>query len=129
MYNHLLYFVYWILNSLIVYSFNLAYPDHVILGNWRFNPVESAIYAGFWVTFFVWVCWDFAIARGLKFDSAVVTFGYFWLSNAFSFWVVSRFSQFAGFGITSYVWALLIAVFAYILQRFAFRVVAGKNSM
>src|SRR3972149_1067978 len=98
MYNHFLYFSYWILNSLVLYLFFLVFGDSVVLGNWRFGALESAIYSGFWVTFLLWTFWDFALAKGVKFDNWLTTLGYFWLVNTFSFWLTSRFSQYAGFG-------------------------------
>lgn len=129
MYNHLLYFTYWLFNSIVLYVFGLVFPANIILGNWRFNPIESAIYAGFWVTFFLWVLWDFAIAKGVRFDSGAVILGYFWTANTFAFWIVSRFSQVAGFGITNYLWAFAIGLGAYIVQRIAWKLVVGNKSI
>lgn len=128
MYNHLLYFCYWLINAAVLYVFALLFQGNVVLGNWRFSPVESAIYAGFWVTFFIWVLWDFAIAKGVKFDSSAVTLGYFWIGNAFSLWIVARFSQYAGLGVSSYFWVLVVGLVAYILQRLVRRMVVGKKS-
>ena len=129
MYNHILYFAYWLVNSLVLYVFSIVYPNSVVLGNWRFSPVEASIYSGFWVTFFIWVLWDFAIAKNVKFDSALVTFGYFGLSNFFSFWLVARFSQYAGLGIAHYGWAILVGLTAYIFQRIAWRSIVGKKNI
>jgi hypothetical protein len=129
MYNHLLYFSYWLGNSAVLYLFGLVLPTYIRLGNWRFSPIESAVYAGFWITFFVWVLWDFALAKGVKFDSGAVILGYFWCANVFAIWLISRFSQVAGFGIASYLWAFAIATLAFIIQRFAFRLVAGKKAL
>ena len=119
MYNHILYFSYWVIDSIVLLVFNLLFPSSVVLGNWRFNSIESAIYAGFWVTFFIWTLWDFAIAKKLKFDSKLVTLGYFWIVTSFSYWLVSRFSQIAGFGIKNYLMAFLIAAVALFFQRIA----------
>jgi len=47
MYNHLLYFVYWLFDSIIIYVFGLVFPTSVVLGNWRFGPIEAAILFGF----------------------------------------------------------------------------------
>ena len=128
MYNHLLYFSYWIVNAVVLYVFSIWFGGDVVLGNWRFGALESAIYSGFWVTFLLWSFWDFAIAKGVKFDSALVTLGYFWSANIFAFWLVSRFSEFAGFGIASYLWAIAIALFAYIVQRLTRRFVVGRKA-
>lgn len=127
MYNHILYFTYWLIDSVILYVFYLFFPADLVLGNYKFSPVESAIYAGFWVTFFVWVLWDFAIAKKLKFDTGLVTLGYFWSANIFAFWIVSRFSQISGFGMTNFVWAFAIALAAFMVQRLAFGWIAGKE--
>lgn len=127
MYNHLLYFLYWVINSLVLYLFSLLVPSYVILGNYRFGGIESAVYAGFWITFFVWAFWDFALAKGLKFESSVVTLGYFWLVNAFAFWIVSRFSQIAGFGVSNYLWTFTLGLVAYIFQRIAWRLVLKRG--
>jgi hypothetical protein len=112
----------------VLYVFGLVFPANVILGNWRFNPIEAAIYAGFWVTFFIWVLWDFAMAKGIRFDSATVILGYFWSVNIFAFWIISRFSQYAGFGITNYLWAFAIGLGAYIVQRLAWGLIVGKKA-
>jgi hypothetical protein len=127
MYNHLLYFTYWLGNTLVLYIFSLVFPANVILGNYRFSPIESAIYAGFWVTFFVWVLWDFALAKGVKFDSMIVTLGYFWAANIFGYWLVSRFSQVAGFGISGYIWAFAIGLGAYFVQRLGWKLIVKGN--
>lgn len=128
MYNHLLYFSYWIINSLVLYVFSSIGSPNVVLGNWRFGPIEACIYAGFWITFIVWSLWDFAMARGVKFDVGIVTFGYFWTANIFSFWLVSRFSQYAGFGVANYLWILLMALAAFFIQRLAWKVIVRKSS-
>ncbi len=126
MYNHLLYFSYWLFNSVVLYVMSLLFPGGVVLGNWRFSPIEAAIYAGFCVTFFIWVLWDFAISKGVEFDTKIVNFGYFWSANIFAFWVVSRFSQYAGLGISNYYWALILAFVAYFVQRVVWKLVVKK---
>jgi len=127
MYNHILYFGYWLVNSITLYLFGLLFPSQIVLGNWRFGPIEASIYAGFWITFFVWSFWDLAMAKGVRFDSSAVTFGYFWSANIFAFWVVSRFSQYAGFGISSYLWAFTVGLVAFVLQRLVRKVVVDKS--
>lgn len=112
---------------MLIYVFGLVFPANVVLGNWRFNPIESAIYSGFCVTFFVWVFWDYAIAKGIKLDGAMSKWGYFWLSNVLAFWLVSRFSQIAGFGISSFLWVMAVGLGAYVVQRMAWKLVVRRG--
>jgi len=128
MYNHILYFTYWLFNSSILFIFSYILPGNIVLGNWRFGPLEAAVYAGFWVTFFVWILWDFAMAKGLKFDSKAVTLGYFWAANMFAFWIVSRFSQYTGLGITNYFWAIVAGFGGFLVQRLAWRLIVKSKS-
>jgi hypothetical protein len=127
-YNHLLYFSYWLTNFLVLYIFGRAFPLDVVLGNWRFGGVEAAAYGSFWVTFFVWVLWDFAMAKGVNLDSPIVNLGYFWSANFFAFWIVARFSQYAGVGITNYGWAMLLALGTYLAQRLAWKLIVKKKA-
>ena len=128
MYNHLLFLAYWFINSTVLFIARSLVPDNsIILGNWRFNSFESSIYAGFWLTFLIWVWWDFAIARKIKLDKTVITFGFFFLVNSISIWMVSRFSYMTGFGLTNYAWALAIGLTATLLQRVGWRLIVLRG--
>lgn len=127
MYNHVLYFGYWLATSVSLYIFASIFPDSVVLGNWRFGMVESAFYAGFWVTFFIWCFWDFAIAKGLQFETPLVSLGYFWSVNLFSVWLVARFSQYSGLGISDHIWAVVVGLGAHSLQRLVRKIVVSRS--
>src|SRR3990172_11939784 len=120
MYNHILYLVYWVLNTLILLAANSLFPEDIVLGNWSFNQLESAIYAAFWITFFVWAMWDFIMARNVKFKTETGAWSYFLVINILGIWLTARFSHIAGFGIGHFLWAGLIALATNTAQRMAF---------
>lgn len=123
-----MYFAYWLINSFVLYLASWVIPDNnVILGNWRFNSVESSFYAGFWLTFLIWIWWDFAIAKKINLKNKIVAFGFFWFVNFFSIWVVSRFSHFTGFELVNYQWVLAIGFAATVLQRTTRRLIIKRN--
>jgi len=127
LYNHLLYLSYWFVNSLVLYAFDLVSKNDVVLGNYRFNSFESALYAGFWITVFFWAMWDYIYVRKIKINQTRGRFWVFWAMNFVCFWLVSRFSYIAGFGISSYWWALLIGLVANFVQRFAWMLVISSR--
>lgn len=128
MYNHLMYFAYWVINSLVLYLASWILPENnVVLGNWRFSSIESSIYAGFWLTFLVWVFWDFAIAREFNLKKKMVAFGFFLIVNSISIWVISRFSNITGFELINYQWAFIIGFAATLLQRVPWRFVGPRG--
>jgi len=128
MYNHILYFAYWFVNAMVLLAAFYLVPDHVItLGSWRFSSIESSLYAGFWLTFLIWVFWDFAIAQKFDFSRKNVVVIFFLIVNFFSLWVISLFSHFTGFAITDYVWMMTLSVILTILQRITWSLVVTRR--
>lgn len=117
MYNHILYLLYWAINAVVLFFLNWLLPQQIILGNSRLIPIEAAIYAGFWLTFFVWSMWDLVIGNKIKLDSEGLNFLYFLLVNIVGAWVVSRFTKFSGLEIDSFVWVLVVALVGNLIQR------------
>ncbi|MBI5044623.1 MAG: hypothetical protein HZC02_01745 [Candidatus Levybacteria bacterium] len=126
MYNHLLYLGYWIVNSLLLYLLSFFLPD-INLGNDRLRLIESAIYAGFWLTFCVWVWWDFTIARKIRFGKAASLLAFF-IINCFGLLAVSRFSFMTGFTIDLSFWIFVVGAIMTLCQRVVWRVIVGKSS-
>lgn len=130
MYNHLLFFSYWIINSIVLFAASLVIPNHeLVLGSWRFTGIEASIYSGFWLTFLIWVWWDFAIARKFNTYKKVAAFSFFFFVNVFSIWALSRFTYFTGLALLNLWWAIVIGFIAMILQRFAWRMIVKKGSV
>lgn len=127
MYNHLLYLGYWFVNSLVLF-FSSFFITDIHLGNARLNSIESAIYAGFWLTFCVWIWWDFAIARNLTFKGKGVSFLIFVIVNSASLFIISKFRFATGFEMSGLVWLLGIASIVTFLQRIVWKLVVSKSS-
>lgn len=124
MYNHLLYLSYWLIDSIVLLAvYNLVPQSSLVLGNNRFNSIESAIYAGFWLTFLVWIWWDFAIARKINSLTQSFTFGLFTIVNILSIWIVSKFSAITGFELTNLIWMLVIGLIVTALQKLAWKMI------
>jgi len=127
MYNHYLYLAYWVANTAILYLFGWVFPESIVLGSYRFNSLEAAFYAAFWVTFFIWLFWDFALAKRVRFNVPVVTNSYFFIVNTLSFWLVSKLARITAFGIQRFYWAIAIAIVAVIFQHWVKQLVVGKT--
>ena len=126
MYNHLLYILYWAINTLIIKFTFLLFPYGLVLGTYRFTPTEAAIYSGFWVTFIIWTAWDFAIARKISLEKPTKNFLYFLLVNVFAVWVVARFAPLSGMGISSFWWAIAVGIVVSILHKLVKKVVVER---
>lgn len=102
--------------------------SNIELGEGRFSSVEASIYTGFWLTFMVWVWWDFAIAKKVSLDKYLFNLGFFLFVNTFSLWVLSRFSGFTEFEIKNYVWILIIGMTVTLCQKIAWNLVVNQNT-
>lgn len=116
MYNHWLFFSYWLTNILVLLLGRWLFSADLVLGNWRFTPVEAAFYSGFWITFVVWIFWDFLLARALKFNS-VTNFFWFFLANVIGVWMTAHINYYTGLGISSWVMAPVAGLLANLGQR------------
>lgn len=127
MYNHLLYFGYWIINAVVLFLTGYLLPE-VRLGSWRFSSIEASLYAGFCLTFLVWVWWDFALARRFDFNKKNRVFLFFLCVNYFSLLVISRFEWMTGFSVSSYLWAFVISLVATSMQQVIHSLIVRKRS-
>ena len=128
MYNHILYFYFWVANCLVLLVFNQVFSIDVVLGNWRFGIIEAAAYSGFWQTFMIWLFWDFALARRIDLSRPLVKFVYFYPVNVFSFWLVARFANYSGLGISNFIMAFILGLAGYWLQQWVCRRVTAGSS-
>lgn len=128
MYNHILYFSYWVVNFVVLLALHWIFPQSVVLGNWRFAPAEAAIYTAFWQTFFIWIIWDYLLAKEVKIKSGISVWIYFWAVNTVGVWILARLPHFLGLGVTSWYWAVVIGILANWLQRIAWSIIT-KNSL
>jgi len=112
----------WLVNFLSIQLLGLVFPNMIVLGNWRFSGVEASIYAGFWLTFFVWTMNDYMSVRKVELTPFSLKLFYFFIVDSLGVWIISRFSQYAGLGITSVWWALVIGGVAEALQLVSWRV-------
>ncbi len=127
MYNHLLYLAYWVVNVIVIFTLGRLFPGLVGLGVNKFAPLESAIYSGFWLTFFVWTMWDLVISQEVKLEPAPLAFVYFFLVNALGLWLVSYVSRYTGIVVWG-GWIWVVAFAANILQRLVWKVIVGRRA-
>ena len=126
MYEHLLFLLYWSLNSLALYFLGLLFPGSVVLGTWRLTAAETAIYAGFWLTFFVWTMWEYVLFRKVKLEPFTLRFLFFLVVNSLGIWLVSRYAGYTGLGITSFWWAFALGAVTNLLQVVVWKLLGEK---
>jgi hypothetical protein len=125
MYNHLLYFSYWFINSFFLSFFHYLFPENFALGTWKLTGLEASIYSGFWITFVVWIFWDLILAKDIKLGG---TRSFFWflLANTVGIWITAHMGQFTGFGISNFYLAIILGFVINVSQRLIRKFIVNK---
>lgn len=116
MYNHLLYFCYWFVNSFVISLLYYLNPLEYSLGNWKFTALEASIYSGFWITFVVWIFWDYLMAKDIKIEG-IKNWLWFWFANIIGIWITARMTNFTGLSIENLFAVIILALFTNLLQK------------
>jgi hypothetical protein len=125
MYNHLLYLLYWAVNAGVLYLLFRVWPQSVVLGVNKFVAGEAAVYGGFWLTFIVWVIWDFAIGQEFRLDNNAAWI-YFLAANVLGVWVVTRLSGVTGVRVDGLEWIVVTALALNWVQRTVWTKLVGR---
>lgn len=127
MYNHLLYLAYWGVNAVVFWGLGRMYPEAVLLGVNKFGAMEAAVYSGFWLTFVVWVLWDFVLAQGGNFGSGWAAYTYFFAANAVGVGVVTVFGGVTGTRVVSVLGVVMVGAVANMLQYWMKEKLLGRG--
>lgn len=106
----------WIANSIFFYAAGYLFPSFIVLGNNIRDPISSCLLNGFVLTIILAL-----VPRMLKILSITVAkesnmaFVYF-IVNFFTIWLLARLADFTGFGISSFVVALILGAVFNIFQ-------------
>lgn len=119
-------FIFWILDTVLLFLANMLYPSNYVLGNAFLIPLYAAVVAGLVWTLIVWQAMPFAKKVGIK-EKDMVKMAIFYLAiNFIALWVIARLSFFFGFGVISFIWVFALAFVANILQWLTWSFVAKK---
>src|SRR3989344_7512638 len=106
------FFVYWVVNSALMYLVNYLMPNYYVLGNVNFTPMSAGLVAGFALTLVGFIAKTFAKGAGLTKRGRYPMFLYYGLANSAGVWVIARVADLTGFGIARFYWALLLGFLA-----------------
>ena len=86
----------------------MYFPMYFALGNAAFAPMKAAIFSGFLLTFAGRVSKDLLVNWGVKITGRYQKYLAYWLVNSAAIWLIARFAFITGFGIYSYLYALIL---------------------
>jgi len=106
--------IYWVVNSLLLYLATLVFPGNFVLGTYRYSVLVAAVISGFVWTLLTWITKPVQIR--LKVRDELKKSVFFFGVSFVSLWLIARFAPYTGFGVTSFVYLLGLAMVAEVVH-------------
>ena len=118
---------FWALNTILLFLANSLSAANFVLGNARFSPIWAALVAGLVWTVLVWIAQPLVKKVGVDPKGAIGMLVFGWVSNFAAIWLTARMAPLTGLGISSFVWAILLALVADLAQFLLWKVGKFKD--
>lgn len=104
--------VFWVINFVLLLAANLVFPNNFVLGTYRYSVLgAAAISALVWAIILVVSKYILKIIK-LNLENEIAKTVVYFLISFVALWLIARFAPYTGFGVTSFVWLLGLAVVA-----------------
>jgi hypothetical protein len=111
--------VFWVINAVLLYLFQMVFPTHYTLGNSILEPYQAAVITSFVWNFVLWNVEPLLKTVDIQLKGAMnMALGYLVVNFALV-WLIARYSILSGVGISSVLYVFLLALVANFLQYFA----------
>ena len=105
-----------IANSILLYIASLIFPGNFVLGNQYFSSTIATFVGGLLWTLLLWLAILVGEEYKLKNKGDAVVKVYYLAANFAILWLIARIPFISGFGVTSFVWVLILALIATLVQ-------------
>lgn len=117
---------FWLLDSILLFLAAWVLPAYYVLGNKSMSMIWAAVASGLVWTFLTWIA-DPILGSMIKTKSKLIMFAFYLIVNFIALWITARLAPVFGFGVTSFVWLVLLAVIADFAQWGVWRICNFKK--
>ena len=101
---------FWVVNTVVLLGANAIFGGNVVVGNQSISTGLSAIFAGLILTALIPLA-PIAVGKsGFKIKNQNVWPAIFLVSNVVVLWILKRLAVVTGFGISSILWVIILAI-------------------
>jgi len=101
---------FWVVNTVVLLGANAIFGGNVVVGNQSISTGLSAIFAGLILTALIHLAPIAVEKNGYKIKNQNVWPAIFLASNIVVLWILKRLAMVTGFGISSILWVLILAI-------------------
>ena len=108
--------VLWLVNTVLLYLAPKLMPGNYTLGSSSLSPIQSAVIMGFIWNWVLWHTGDYLKEFEIKLKGALPMMLIYLGVNFALLWLIARFAVITSFGVSSYMYVLLLAAVANFIQ-------------
>jgi len=116
----------WAVNSALLYLAAMFVPVHYTLGNNMFTSFQAALFTGFVWNHILWHAESMFKDLEIKAGSPMSKMLTYLILNFGLLWLLARFAFLTGFGVSSYMYVLVLALVGNFVQYSAWRMMDKK---
>ncbi len=106
----------WVVNVVLLWLLALIFKDGVVLGNARLSMLMSAVFSGLILTALGALVEPSVKASGYKVKSYGIWTAIYFTVNVLGLWIIKRFADATGLGISSVLNVLIVAAVITVVQ-------------
>ena len=106
----------WLVNGVLLLLANWFFPMDFVLGTWRRGVFGSAVVAAALWTIITLLVEPFMKVINFKPKNAGMSMLVYLVVNFVALWVTARMAPLTGFGVSGWLWILILAVVANVVQ-------------
>lgn len=107
---------FWVVNTLVLLVSSLIFSGNVVLGNSNLSVAHAAIVCGLIITVFGYLVPTVVKKTGYSIKNENIWGAIYFGANAVIVWVIKRFALILGFGVSSILFVVLVAVLLTVAQ-------------
>ena len=109
-------------NALLIYVASLLYPAYIVLGNDSLSPWAATVVTSLILTLILAIAYPLVKSMKLKKDKDLISTIFYIAINIVGVWLLARGAIYTGFGITSYLVALVLGAILVLSQYIIWKV-------
>lgn len=103
-------------NAVLIYIASMLYPAHIVLGNDSLSSWAATVVTSIILTLILAIAYPLVKSMKLKKDKDLISNIFYIVINILGVWVLARGAIYTGFGVTSYLVAVVLGAVLAISQ-------------
>ncbi len=125
--NYMLFVSIGIVNAITLFLANILFPTEIVLGNSTWSPILSAIITGILLSAVMGLPEPLMKTLNVKIKNEMHLALVYLVFNVVGLWVLARFANYFGFGVTSFVVVLVLGFVLNLVQFFVWKKTTGTS--